>query len=552
MFSTGTLKSVQDATQLQGVVGTDKKQSNDVTVTPRQNQRKALQSPEKKPKPLKVAKTVLEATEELFDESDITNKENIDPNIQVLKEVTDSIIPAEPKKKKQLNFDQADDHTTTEVKKDQPQFDSSLLLRRSCRLAQVPLTEEEEFLFSENPNLKELSNTPSIKFSNRFEKTPEAIAVTVEPRKNQSDSTLSQERLNKDFKNLKNHYSEKVEVLSDKINGVRICQDKNQKQFPQIFSVKTPCSKVRFFAPSLEPEEHRKRYGEVVIDQKKTEETLCMIRKLKEEIKSQNSNQHNAAHPILNLEKLKEDPSLYAYLITRDKPVKKYHRIPITYDIVTKWGYKSQKPRNPTQLSVFGISAKHYAQLFGIMDPDDELTHGVAYSLGGLDGVEPQVRKNLFVATAGANTWMMLGEDLVRYLLIDHKDKVKKVFVSVEIQFIPGTKIAKRIDYSVAWTRVNSIVEKSISFKINALRYDAPAKVLEKYLRKIADRELEHQHPGEVLSNNTNNQNKATLKSKFMDEDEIAAQNNNNNNQIEIEEESQEITEGMKSLFRMM
>lgn len=475
MAGTDALPSVQDATQSQGVSLEHTQPPSVVTsAVPRQNQRKAICSPPEKPKPLKSQRPLsmdskikkqLSFSNCNNDESndDDNNKENVSPNTSV---------------------------------------QSSL--RRSPRIAQEPLSPLAELCWQENPShSKETTSTPPIKFPYRFEKTPDAISLAIKPNKNnKEDIMISQQELHDKCKALKNFHPENIKIVAEKVNGVRVCEDINGEQFPKVFSLKTSCCKFLFFSKPVLETERRGRTGRVNYDPKKIQETMRLAEGFKQ------ANNEIELPTIVTLEKIKQNPALLRVLIFA--PDQSIPRVPITLVVLKKWEFKGQKPRYPSQLSAFGISGKDLAGALAVDDPENEdgksnfeLTHRYGYSLGGPDGIEPQVATNLFVATRGANTWMMLAEDLVRYLLKDHQDKVKTVFVSVDVTYLLGTKVAERIDYVIYFQRIDSNKEKSMIFKFDGLDFEPPPKALEYYFRQIVDMELEHLHSDEVITNIT-------------------------------------------------
>ncbi len=424
--------------------------------------------------------------------------------------------------------------------------------RSSRRIAGLPLTEEEQFLYNINAHDKKTPIiAPPIKYPHRFEKTPAQLKVVPRPYQDESKKKLAipQEKIDKDLKNLKNFKEEKVQIESQKVNGVRICKDANDVVLEKYFTVKLTCTKLTFFASPLLPTDRRRHFGNVRFDQSIMDSRIKKIEELNKKSKTDIKTLQK-----VSLDKINENEDyLLSIQPAPQVAVKEFFRVPVTWDVIKRWQRIAQSGRKPSQCDVMGISAGEYVQLFGFDDPLDlrgksnwEWLHLLAFSLGGPDNKYPQLDKNwdgdiknlqgpqscrnLVAGPVGTNTWMMIGEFPPHYLLVDHKAKVEKVFISARAELFPNTHIAKKILYTIAWTPKGCTEEKSVSFKFNPLRFDAPTKALENYLRKIIDREMKHQHTQNDVSNTTT-QNKVALKPQFIDLDEVDELNNNNNNQ---------------------
>lgn len=151
----------------------------------------------------------------------------------------------------------------------------------------------------------------------------------------------------------------------------------------------------------------------------------------------------------------------------------KSHTVILTKEVMDHWLLKSQvETRSPQQIGVMKVSADDYLRAFGIHPGVPcEILHLEAYSFGGFDGIQPQVAENFVYGTAACNTWMMICEELARRLVNDDSCPDKQIKTEVKAPLIPGTHIAERIEYNIAW---GEGFEHQIKFTLDALCTEAP------------------------------------------------------------------------------
>ena len=158
--------------------------------------------------------------------------------------------------------------------------------------------------------------------------------------------------------------------------------------------------------------------------------------------------------------------------------------------------WANTRKSSQSQTSVMGQSAAKVAANAGypVSDPRQwEWLHMIAYSLGGLEGVQPQRPENLVVGTAECNTQMIVAEEMIKSIVkknASEATQANQLVVSLEawvrMADVPR-HIAQRIGYTFKLADATGAGLMSMNFSFDALSRVKPLEGLNRVVRHYGD-----------------------------------------------------------------